>query len=292
MKVGHSPRRFAFTLVELLVVIGIIALLISVLLPALSRAREGANRAKCMSNLRQIGTAMVMYQNDNKGYFPFGARGGTQAFEDFIYWEQPSPNWDPGRGWSITNPRSLDRGQLAKYMGRQFVTNAWICPSDDLSAHYKWPGSPPYSYPFSYSMNWLLASDVGGYQVAMQWIDRIPKYTSIRRASTTVVFVEESQDSINDGIFAIVDFPSSPGTPRDYVNGVSPGGTSRADWMSVRHDSTVHFPVNTYKPPKDQHMIPNSGGRGHASFVDGHAEYVTRDFVHYGPNRHWDPSAP
>src|SRR5690606_25937103 len=81
------PARAAFTLVELLVVIGIIALLIGILLPTLSRAREAGNTAKCLSNLRNMALGAVMYANDNDGYLIQAGHGhgGTHSHEEVAW---------------------------------------------------------------------------------------------------------------------------------------------------------------------------------------------------------------
>src|SRR5688500_18162547 len=77
----RRPQRRAFTLVELLVVLGIITVLLAMLLPALRIAREQANGIKCAASLRQMYAAVSMYGNDHRGYLPaarfWDNRGGS-----------------------------------------------------------------------------------------------------------------------------------------------------------------------------------------------------------------------
>src|SRR2546421_730451 len=134
----RGPFTSAFTLVELLVVIGIIAVLIGILLPVMSRAREQAKRTVCLANLRTLGQAMMMYANAQKGWLP---------------------NSNPPLTVNDSNATNYVLVTLAKEYVR--APAVFHCPSDrddppkDITtAEYNFPNSARTSYDF-YSVYWM-----------------------------------------------------------------------------------------------------------------------------------------
>ncbi|MBI4023785.1 MAG: type II secretion system protein [Verrucomicrobia bacterium] len=112
-----SRLRRAFTLIELLVVVAIISILASLLLPALKSARDSAKRAACMNNLKQIGSALNMYANDNNGNVP------SSIYSDL--YGISSTNF--GRGFGLLTGNYLPGAPGAK------AASVWRCPAQTYS---------------------------------------------------------------------------------------------------------------------------------------------------------------
>jgi prepilin-type N-terminal cleavage/methylation domain-containing protein/prepilin-type processing-associated H-X9-DG protein len=133
-------NQSGFTLVELLVVIGIIALLISILLPSLSKARESANQVVCMSNMRQFGIGMQIYSEQNNGMLPqkgpdghdtttdfFGPSGGVIGYDDPTLWFNAIPPLVNGKSWfQMLVDDSKGTAPLTKPGGPRSI---FVCPS-------------------------------------------------------------------------------------------------------------------------------------------------------------------
>ncbi len=175
-------RRHAFTLVELLVVIGIIALLISVLLPALNKARQSANDVKCISNLRQIGVAVQMYAQAHKGTMPVHLEwtGGSAPY--FANWDRLIAPYLGVEGVSMTanqnNPPPQQSGVL-------------VCPRDNTIE------PPPGFFKRSYTMNGVRDFGTSRPQDGVvlrrnPWLNGVPapKITQVRRPTETIMTFE------------------------------------------------------------------------------------------------------
>lgn len=186
------PRRIlfqprAFTLVELLVVIGIIAILVGLLLPALRRARQAAEGAACLSNLRQLSLAVVAFTNDHKGRMP--SPGGFSLYKadpftgavsqitsssdpyvaypnDWIAWQRIK---DPVTGASSSaSNQNITYSALAPYLGGQHIDTTtgdqannvnstldaiFRCPADNLGSRGSHADASHGYYRYSYSIN-------------------------------------------------------------------------------------------------------------------------------------------
>lgn len=183
---------WAFTVLELLVVIGVIALLAGLLLPALNRAQARAQGTVCANHLRQLQMSWQMYVDDHEGRMPENyADQGTGVWRSSLNaWTGPS-----------SAPHDPDDGMIRQgsffRLGYIRSTAVFQCPSDDASVRERSGGSMDLPRSRSYSMN---GSFGGREQEAQVVYDRENLGYS---PAKVFVFIDEDEDSIDDGHFLV-----------------------------------------------------------------------------------------
>jgi prepilin-type N-terminal cleavage/methylation domain-containing protein/prepilin-type processing-associated H-X9-DG protein len=277
-KAAAAAAAGGFTLVELLVVIGIIAVLISMLLPALNRAREQARAAKCLSNLRQLSIALVGYCNYNKGSFPAqGSSGGGAAW---VAWDQVPKEDNP------TDPSYIDNSALQQFIGArgEGLKALLRCESDDVNVRGR--QTEPKIYRYSYSLNTALCRPDRfrgePFYNPVSLGNKPLRITQVRNSSEKISFVEEDAKTLDDGSWSpyIVNMTTSPPT---FWNPATGGPMTQFDPANI-----VKSAANTLADRHDRIKDPyDPKGRGNVAFVDGHAEFFSR--IDAGKQEHSDP---
>ncbi len=214
----------AFTLVELLVVIALIALLATVLLPALAGAKIKGQAISCLNNERQLALACMMYVEDAADAFPYNL-GSTEikrraAEQEYINWTTPVMSWEKD-DTDNTNTVLLTRGGLGPYVAR--ASQLYRCPAD----HVLDPSQAALGWSFrvrSISMNAMVGNagefSTNGENTNNPDYRQFFRMAQMPKPSQIFVFIEEHPDSINDGYF--LDQPNVSqwhDLPASYHNG-------------------------------------------------------------------------
>ena len=230
-------RRAAFSLVELLVVIGVVAVLFALLLPVIARVRRHAQATTCVTNLRQLGHAMVLYAQQNHGHLPAGHRFVENKAHsgDSRWW-----SWDDALAPLLGEPPPQ-----AELEGSYTVNPSPLlqCPSDDRVPP-AYLGGRPLGGLRSYSMTHAWGDSAGGMGVigvagVTEW--RYVRLADARDASGTLLLVENHCDDIHGGNLAgSQSFATTP-TPA-YQRGVPrPGPPGMWDRLPPTHDGAWNY---------------------------------------------------
>ncbi|MHB1158411.1 MAG: type II secretion system protein [Phycisphaerales bacterium] len=212
--IAHRTSNMAFTLVELLVVVSIIALLIAVLLPALSKARLAAKAISCASNQRQIGLATTAYLGDSNNVLPYGAyRDGTSSSSAGVTFRI---SWDSLLSDYLGTPLTdaEKRGLLHRSI------KAVICPGDLELQSPPW-GSGKRSYSLCRNSTMGAATIVYESEVLAGTNFRL-NITSVPSPSQTLWVLERGSHSNNQGneSCSVTDTPQQQMDANTYAQGM------------------------------------------------------------------------